>query len=220
MTCECWPSYLMSVRWSAIRIMNDKLKIFIFTIMSVFLITGTRTYADVASILVNFDHQMHEEKVLPSFGLSCSTCHNFELNADKKTGKASPGLSTSAFKMTVKEVCHQCHNTENPKFRNVPKSCSICHREASAMQKIKPKNHENIAWKNTHALNAEVNSASCFNCHITSQCVKCHSRRTDIEMRNHSRNFRFIHSVIARAQPEKCDTCHVQTFCIRCHMGR
>ncbi|MBI2520015.1 MAG: hypothetical protein HYV97_06350 [Bdellovibrio sp.] len=199
------------------------MKSYFFTIITSLLIS-TGTLADsssmLPSIMTKFDHQMHEEKVLPAFGISCSTCHNFELNADQKTAKANPNLATSAFKMSVKEVCHQCHNTEAPQYRNVPKSCAICHSDQAAMQKIKPKNHENTAWKSTHALNAEVASNTCFNCHITSQCVKCHVRRNDIELKNHSRNFRFTHSVIARAQPQKCDSCHVQTFCVRCHLGK
>ncbi|MEK6625219.1 MAG: cytochrome c3 family protein [Bdellovibrionota bacterium] len=196
------------------------MKNIIITFITSLLLIGIEANADSSSILAKFNHQMHEEKVLPVLGVSCSVCHNFELGADHKTAKATPDLSTSAFRMSVKEICHQCHNTEAAQYRTVPKSCSICHADQAAMQKIRPKNHENTAWKNTHALNAEVASNTCFNCHITSQCVKCHTRRSDIELKNHSRNFRFTHSVIARAQPQKCDSCHVQTFCVRCHLGR
>ena len=196
------------------------MKNFIFIIVTSLMLLSLGVHADSASIMAKFDHQMHEQKVLPALKLSCSFCHNFELSADQKTAKATPGLASSAFKKPLKEVCHQCHNTEAGQFRAVPKSCFLCHSDRSAMQKIKPKNHENIAWKNSHALNAEVATGSCLNCHMTSQCVTCHLRRTDIEMKNHSRNFRFTHSVIARAQPQKCDACHVQNFCVTCHMGR
>lgn len=167
-----------------------------------------------------FNHSLHEKNAFKNLKIECSACHNFSINADGLHASASPEIKESNFKSEMKSLCHQCHQSQNSKFRVTPKTCVLCHTESDSLKKIKPLNHQTSSWKKTHALNARVESTSCMNCHIQSQCVKCHVNRNDIAMKNHNRNFRFTHSIEARGQPQRCDACHSQSFCIKCHLGK
>jgi hypothetical protein len=168
-----------------------------------------------------FNHEAHVTGAFKTMKFDCSGCHNFTLASDNSEVKAEAGLTKSSLKSSdFKSLCHQCHNTEDNRFKAAPKECIICHSNTDLSKVIKPISHQNAAWKTTHSLNARTEGTSCLNCHIQADCLKCHLRRNDIEMVNHSRNFKFTHSVEARAQPHRCDACHTQNYCIKCHMGK
>ncbi len=167
-----------------------------------------------------FDHEMHVEKVFKPLKVSCSQCHHFHLAADSKTIVPDEGLAKSTFRAPFKQMCHECHRSEEPRYHAAVKTCYTCHSSEAELSAVKPQNHKSVAWKTSHALEARVSGGECLNCHMTSQCVKCHTQRNDIRMRNHTRNFRYTHSVQARMQPQRCDACHTKTFCIDCHVGR
>ena len=171
-------------------------------------------------IISRFNHAAHENGAFKNLQFSCSGCHNFTVGPDNIHAKAEAGLALSTFKADLKTTCHQCHNTEDTRFKAAPKQCILCHAKTDISKTIKPLSHQNSEWKTTHSLNARTEGSSCLNCHIQSECLKCHLRRNDIEMLNHSRNFKFTHSVEARAQPHRCDACHTQNFCIKCHIGK
>lgn len=172
-------------------------------------------------VLSRFDHEEHDRKVFRPKSVSCKHCHNFKV--DERTGKAIPeeALRKSSFRRDFKSICHGCHvSAEAAGKLNAPQACYTCHRSSENLRAIKPRNHMNIGWAGAHATNARIDGDACLNCHMTSFCVQCHQRRNDIELRNHSRNFRLTHSVQARAQPHKCDSCHSRSFCVECHLGR
>lgn len=171
-------------------------------------------------IAEKFNHEMHEAKVFTPGKVQCSKCHNFSL--EPSSGKLIPeaALHEQSLKLSLKKMCHECHQGGNPQFESAPKTCFTCHSSATSLSAIKPQNHSNVAWKKSHALEARIAGDSCLNCHTNSQCVKCHTRRNDIEFENHSRNFRFTHSIEARLQPQRCDACHTKSFCVNCHVGR
>ncbi len=171
-------------------------------------------------VVSRFDHEFHDQKVFKPQSVSCDRCHNFKVNP--QTGKAAPedAFEKSTFRMPFKAICHGCHVSAEASKRNAPQACFTCHRSIENLKAIKPQNHMNIGWANSHATNARIDGESCLNCHMTSQCVQCHQRRNDIDLRNHTRNFRFMHSIMARAQPHKCDSCHSRTFCVDCHLGK
>lgn len=167
-----------------------------------------------------FDHEKHIEQIFKPQGIKCSTCHNFSQEEGSKKLIPNENFSKSTFSKPLKDICHSCHRSAETTQKEAPKECYACHRNIDNLKAIKPKNHENMAWKNAHATEARINGQACMNCHITSHCVKCHLRRNDIELSNHSRNFKFFHSVQARTQPQRCDACHSKSFCINCHSGK
>ncbi|MGZ3712966.1 MAG: cytochrome c3 family protein [Bdellovibrionota bacterium] len=167
-----------------------------------------------------FDHDAHLSKVFKANKIDCTHCHNFSADAKSKEIKFNDSAKNSILKMPVKAICHECHRSDLPQYKNAPKACFTCHRNMEEIGKIKPQNHENVSWKTSHAAEARTNGDACLNCHMTSQCAKCHLQRNDIEMNNHPKNFKFFHSVQARAQPQKCDACHTKSFCVACHMGK
>ena len=191
----------------------------------IFLIIFTSLFSNMAfagtGIINRFNHEAHEKGAFKNLDFSCSQCHNFEMSSNNKSAKATAGLTNSTFKTDLKNTCHQCHNTEDLRFKAAPKECILCHAKTPENTKeIKPLSHQNAEWKMTHSLNARTEGSSCLNCHIQADCLKCHLRRNDIQMQNHSRNFRFTHSVEARAQPHRCDACHTQNYCVKCHIGK
>lgn len=188
--------------------------IFIILINSFFISTS------FSGVLSRFNHEAHEKGAFKTMQFNCSGCHNFTITKDSIPAKAEPGLTSSTFKYDIKTTCHQCHNTEDTKYKEAPKECILCHSNTDASKQIKPLSHQNAEWKTTHSLNARTEGSLCLNCHIQADCLKCHLRRNDIEMKNHSRNFKFTHSVEARSQPHRCDACHTQNFCIKCHIGK
>jgi hypothetical protein len=189
---------------------------FFAPVLSVFAAENT----GISEMITKYDHPMHIAKVFNPLNIECSHCHNFAI--DKATGRAIPNnkLNESIFKLPLKEICHECHRSAETKYETAPKACYTCHRGMTNLSAVRPENHNNISWKNSHATEARVAGDSCMNCHMSSQCVKCHTQRNDVELRNHSRNFRFMHSVYARLQPQKCDSCHMKSFCTNCHLGK
>jgi hypothetical protein len=172
-----------------------------------------------------FDHELHDRRVFIPQHIECSSCHNME--KDKATGhfKMTDNISNATFKKPLKRVCHECHkvsdNQYNPeKGEKAPKTCYTCHDTFQQISNIKPQSHQNKLWKKSHGLSARVESASCMNCHSTSQCSVCHTQRNDITPKNHMRNYRFFHSVEARLSPQKCDACHSKSYCTTCHLGK
>lgn len=189
-------------------------------ILFILMINSLISSISYAGALSRFSHESHEKGAFKTMQFSCSACHNFTIVKDSIPAKAEPGLTNSTFKNDLKTTCHQCHNTEDTKFKDAPKECIICHTSTEVNKQIKPLSHQNASWKTTHSLNARTEGSSCLNCHIQADCLKCHLRRNDIEMKNHSRNFKFTHSVEARSQPHRCDACHTQNFCVKCHVGK
>lgn len=180
---------------------------------------GRSVFAATSILAERYNHDFHDAKVFKPLGFECAKCHNFAL--DKVTKQLTPtnDLKKSMFRIPLKEVCHQCHRSTDPRFVDAPKTCYTCHYNPAGLSAIMPPSHSNVVWKSTHGAEARIGGDSCLNCHVTSQCVKCHSERNDIELRNHPRNFRFYHSVQARLQPQRCDTCHTKSFCTNCHLG-
>jgi len=178
------------------------------------------TAALASEMVSNFDHQVHLSKVFKVNNIDCAHCHNFSLDTKSKVIKLTPEASQSSLKLSLQQICHECHRSEEPKYKEAPKACFACHKTMEGIQQIKPMNHNSLAWKTSHTLEARVSGESCTNCHMTSQCAKCHLQRSDISNQNHPRNFRFFHSVQARGQPQRCDACHTKSYCTNCHLGK
>lgn len=170
-------------------------------------------------MLGRFDHASHLENVFKLNNIKCAHCHNFDLDIKTNEIRLNEFAKKSIFKIPIKQICHECHNSEAPQHVNAPQTCFTCHRSIEGINKIKPENHINLSWKSAHSTEARINSEYCLNCHITSQCAKCHLQRNNIEKKNHSRNFKFFHSVQARTTPQRCDSCHNKSYCISCHIG-
>lgn len=171
------------------------------------------------NVLAIFDHQMHERKVFAVQKIDCSRCHNFSLDASTQRVIPNENLRFSSFNKPFKEICHSCHTGGEKAYSAAPHTCYTCHRRFENILSIKPRDHENLAWKQAHSTAARVNGQSCMNCHMISQCVKCHLRRQNVEPMNHSRNYRYFHSIQVRAEPQRCDACHTTSFCENCHLG-
>ncbi len=171
-----------------------------------------------SQIVEQFDHEFHKLKVFDPQKIDCTHCHTFNQNQSQQL--ITLNSSKSIFNKSLKQICHECHQSPETKYTNAPKECFFCHKNNDGLNKIKPINHKNVSWKNTHSMVAKVQGDQCFQCHQESSCTKCHSQRNDIQMNNHNRNFRFYHSIQARLQPQKCDTCHSTNFCTSCHQGK
>ncbi|MGZ3650768.1 MAG: cytochrome c3 family protein [Bdellovibrionota bacterium] len=169
---------------------------------------------------IHFDHTMHLEKVFKTNKISCTHCHNFDVDSGSNQIKLTDETKKSILKLTYKQICHECHQSSLPKYNAAPKNCITCHKGMEGLAKVKPLSHESSSWKTAHAAEARVSGDACTKCHMTSQCAKCHLQREDIQLTNHSRNFKFFHSVEARARPQSCDACHTKTFCTNCHLGK
>lgn len=193
------------------------MKLFLSTLTVLFAITpGARG----AEITARFDHEFHRLKVFEPRKVQCSHCHFFSQETQGKKITLDPQFKDTSLKLPLKQICHECHQSPESQHPNAPKECYACHRSLESLDKIKPLNHKNVAWKDSHSTVARIQGDSCFSCHTQSTCTKCHLQRNDIQMNNHSRNFRFFHSVQARLQPQKCGTCHTTNFCVGCHLGK
>jgi hypothetical protein len=144
-------------------------------------------------MLAKFDHSNHLEKVFKVNSIQCSHCHNFDLDTKTNEIKLNEFAKKSIFKMPLKQICHECHQSAAPEHVKAPQTCFTCHRSMEGINKIKPANHTNLAWKSSHSTEARVNSDYCMNCHMTSQCAKCHLQTNHLEKINHPRNFKFFH---------------------------
>ena len=189
--------------------------------LSYVLLSATVGMPSFASeVAFKFDHDMHLQKVFKKNKIDCMHCHNFSADQNTKKIKLTLDAKKSFFKIPLKQICHECHQSELPQYKDASKVCFTCHNSMEGLNKIKPSNHENSTWKTGHSAEARTNGDYCMNCHMTSQCAKCHLHRDSIELSNHPKNFKYFHSVQARGQPQKCDTCHTKSFCVICHLGK
>lgn len=189
-------------------------------ISALFLFIFFSTSCFASEMVSGFDHDMHLQKVFKSNKIDCAHCHNFSIDTKGKQINLTEEASESILKISLKQICHECHRSDMPRYKEAPKACFTCHKSMENIKKIKPSNHENISWRSSHSIEARVEGEACMNCHMTSTCSKCHLQRNDIEMKNHPKNFRFFHSIQARGQPQRCDACHTKTFCTNCHLGK
>jgi hypothetical protein len=182
-----------------------------------FLIFPILALGQINPIAKKFDHQFHMANVFVKNNFQCSECHNIDLSKGKEF-KINESLNLNTFKLKPREMCHQCH--QGTAYPNAPKECFTCHNTTDKLEVIKPLSHQNANWKNgAHAGMARTDSATCLNCHNNNQCIKCHVGRNEVMNQNHSKNFRYFHSIEARMNPNKCESCHTETYCIRCHVG-
>lgn len=187
-----------------------------------YLISGILLSPPAASLEMNihFDHAHHLEKVFKPNKISCTHCHNFDVDPVSNQIHLNQDTRKTILKLTHKQICHECHQSALPQYNAAPKNCITCHVGIDGLAKIKPLSHDNTAWKSSHSTEARVAGDACNKCHVQSQCVKCHLQRENIENTNHPRNFLFFHSVQARSAPERCDACHTKSFCTKCHLGK
>lgn len=181
-------------------------------------IAGVRS--DKISLDEIYDHDLHEEKVFKGLKVKCSQCHNFKVTAPDKIGKFLPGLDAQTFNRPLKQICHECHQGSNDRFKAAPKACYTCHNGIEKLKSIKPMNHHTVNWKKHHGLMAKTNPRSCVQCHSNNECVKCHAQRNTVKQKNHRRNYRYYHSIDAHMSPQKCQVCHSKSECSDCHLGR
>ena len=177
-------------------------------------------FASRPELLEKYDHDVHNMKVFNARKIDCTQCHTMRSEPNSKKLKMTDVSEKKAFHSGFAQMCHECHKSNLPENKATPQNCFLCHSSKANLNAIKPRDHDNIAWKKAHATEARGAGASCLNCHTTSQCVKCHTQRNDVELRAHTRNFRFVHSVEARLQPQRCDTCHSKSYCMECHMRK
>lgn len=171
-------------------------------------------------ILSHYDHELHQQKVFAPQGITCNECHYIQVDPTTKKARPEPGFELASVRRSFKEICHNCHQSRDPKNLTAPQGCFTCHQSIENFDAIKPQNHLFIGWNRSHAINARIDGDSCQSCHTNSQCVQCHLRRNDIIPQVHTRNFRYYHSVEARTHPYSCDACHSKSFCTDCHIGR
>ena len=187
--------------------MEKSLKSSIFCFIFLFLFLSPLAWTENPRIK-KFDHGFHVQKVFQPNNIDCSTCHNMERQ------------SGSTFRKPMKQMCHECHQSAEPKYKAAPKACFTCHDSMDSLSAIKPETHASAVWKQTHSIQARADGDACLNCHTNSQCVKCHSQRDTLFQSNHPRSYRNFHSIEARMAPQKCDTCHTKSYCTQCHMGK
>jgi hypothetical protein len=176
-------------------------------------------------MIKKFDHDLHDKNVFAPNAVECKHCHNIEVGKSKGEYVLNSKITSATFQQPLKLVCHECHkvsdsNYNAAKYDSAPKACYTCHDSFQQISNIMPQSHQDKFWKKNHGMTARVESASCMNCHSTSQCTTCHTKRNDLSPKNHMRNYRYFHSVEARLAPQKCDACHNKTYCTTCHMGK
>ena len=159
---------------------------------------------------VFYPHKPHME-VMADDGDACMLCHPFSKNKvrDKKILKRLSAINNEA----LEAVCHDCH-VEKMK---APSQCRLCHTEPSS---IWPVNH-NYDYKNSHAQDAQIDQASCDECHKSlSFCTDCHFRRNLNVDNVHRLGYKTMHGLEARIAPAQCGSCHQTSYCSDCHRRR
>ena len=158
-----------------------------------------------------FNHKKHNE-YLKDTNITCTDCHDFGV----KSSSFDPTAKNvgAGFIVPDKKVCHQCHLGKVEVAR--VNQCTLCHINP---EKLAPDSHR-LAWKKRHGQFAQMNPASCNDCHKDNQnsCTNCHTQKISMKSIVHRPNFRLTHSIEARANPASCVTCHASTkFCLDCH---
>lgn len=158
-----------------------------------------------------FNHKKHATP-LASTGVSCLDCHDFSV----KSASFDPLAKNvdEGYIAANRKVCHECHlgKVELPRVNQ----CLLCHTKP---EKLAPPNHQ-LAWKKRHGSFAQMDPASCNDCHGDNQnsCNNCHVQKNTLKHMVHRPNFRLTHGIEARGNPAKCVTCHSNTSsCIQCH---
>ncbi len=194
----------------------------ILTVLVIVMVPWSRgtSNSQIEPIYRRFDLKFHKRHSFVSQTLTCTHCHNVE-EKSKGGGEltATDALKTATFNRPLGQICHECHKEKRRGFESAPTGCYQCHQSFEDLGRIQPQSHAIVGWKSDHGTQARIAGNECFLCHRNSQCVKCHLHRSDLEMNNHGRNFRFFHSIQARMEPHRCDSCHTPTYCSRCHLG-
>jgi hypothetical protein len=162
---------------------------------------------------LHFPHKVHHEKKV-----ACQTCHGDMREVALGTRQNLPKM----------ETCLKCHDG-----RTAPSRCATCHL-------AEPSRRLQTAFENTRALlmpssgnpqgvghtarfekehgtRAMIDSATCSECHGTTDCLRCHDALTK-PPNVHPNDFMTLHPAAARTDTPRCDSCHRrQTFCAACH---
>ncbi len=98
------------------------------------------------------------------------------------------------------ETCQKCHEF-GLQF------CNECH------SKKPPSHNPRDAWLNVHKTRAQQDTRTCFTCHKSDYCKKCHVNHTANWLNRHPK-------YVLDEGTQTCQKCHSQSFCSFCHMEK
>lgn len=158
-----------------------------------------------------FPHKVHVDAKV-----KCETCHGTMKDI---------GLATR-FQLPKMETCLVCHDNTYASA-----DCKTCHLSAPSgriqltfttgvlrpMQGNPYGMDHGPPYEFTHGTRAKLDRATCMQCHIESECLKCHDGLVK-PLSIHPNDYIALHPVEARMDTPKCDSCHrYQSFCAACH---
>ncbi len=192
-------------------------------------------YEDVQEPLIQkksevvFNHKFHitEQK------MECTTCHKGLDKVDYgfESAEVFPSMST----------CYTCHNNQSVATDNVCESCHI------STANLKPQDHKQVSFMDTHKFAAKSPNAQCQMCHDDNFCETCHVSTRIITEKNtaddfyvpysphkftddakkqqitrvHSLDYVYTHGIDLKGKTSECQTCHeTETFCAECHSSK
>ena len=144
----------------------------------------------------------HEERYLSPIvsKVECYGCHGGRilpwtpLHEKEEWAKKTHG--PYALKINP-DKCYSCHSY-GLQF------CDECH-------KLKPESHKpEDNWRLTHKQKAVDSIESCYICHETISCKKCHIKHTSGWEHSH-------YKIVLSDGIEACFSCHYEDYCLRCH---
>ncbi len=163
-------------------------------------------------------------------------------------GRVAAGDATRAATCAVchaRETCERCHANAD---RLMPVTALAGDPRVAALERGRkpeypsPASHRNEAWRLTHGVSAQRESASCANCHTKPSCAGCHAGGTGkaqsiiaalpapgrtatgvIRAANrnsvHPVDIAKRHANLAATGKTSCAACHSQQTCAACHAG-
>ncbi len=144
----------------------------------------------------------------------CGTCH-----LDPENPAAVPPVTAPAsFAHELHDglTCDRCHGmftaeSVKPALPAVP-DCRLCHGEKD----VQPSDHDLVAWRGDHGLEAAFGTEECAVCHTQASCDECH-QGVNLYGSPHPVSWAFNHGIEA-AWGGDCLACHeTRETCTSCH---
>ena len=123
----------------------------------------------------------------------------------------SPELLDQIFLPPPAEACHYCHNPPARERQVGPGKCGVCH------DVVEPPTNHGSGWLDLHGAELRVGAMECDDCHRSTFCIDCHTRKERITFRVHDRTWVSVHGIASRTDPTSCGSCHLQADCQDCH---
>lgn len=175
--------------------------------------TGVVARVRIPSPNLKFSHARH----VGGEGMRCTGCHTdlVARGVDLATRDELPAMAT----------CLGCHDGER-----APSRCVTCHlagpggivQTGYASGTLQPSGSlygaaHDLAFRTSHAAQAQNNTDYCGSCHRERFCVDCHNGAVK-PMDFHGNDYVALHAIDARRGAFDCSACHrSQSFCTGCH---